>query len=282
MRLIEAHWTLHPVKRQGLYFDENNKPRSPWYDGEIKRKQMSTAAVARELDMSDELSVEGIVFPEFQESHIFRGAFTPNPDLHVIRTIDYGGCCAILFSQKDNYGRIFFFHEIVIEKDGNAPRLGIAGQSYSAGLVCKGFRDHDDPAGENDKWVSGTGSAKIIRAYGFEPTHAVSGASNRRRTDRIEMIHMKLLERTGAGEEVIQVHESCKFLIDAFQSGYRHPEDSKGEINIDDIEEIHPYEDVMDCFGMTLVEEFSFTKPKDSLPTKRQLPSRNRNRYTGY
>ncbi len=276
MKLIEVHWTAHPEKSKGLYFDSEGKARSPWYDEQIKKKKMTPSAVAKELDLSDEMSVEGIVFSEFKDSHIARGEFTLNPHLPVIRTIDYGACCAALFSQKNPYGGIFVFHEIVIPVEGSAPRLAKAINSYSANLVCNGFNDYDDPAGKHDGWVNGTTSSQTMQANGINPTHKVSGASSQRRTDRIEMIHGKLMERVGNGDEMVQIHESCTNLIDSFQSGYRHPENTDGTINLDDIEEIHPYEDVMDCFGMTLMEEF--TVQKLEIP-KRQV--RRGNKYTG-
>ncbi len=49
MKGVRLHWSLHPDKAQGLYYDETGKPRSPWYDNEIEAKQMTKAAVAREL-----------------------------------------------------------------------------------------------------------------------------------------------------------------------------------------------------------------------------------------
>ncbi len=277
MKLVECHWTAHPEKAKGLYFDANGKPRSPWYDDQIKKKKMTPSAVARELDLCDEMSVEGIVFPEFRDSHIARGPVVINPYLPVIRTIDYGACCAALFSQKNQYGGIYTFKEIVILKDGSAPKLAKAIVAYSATLECAGFRDYDDPAGDHDGWVNETTSAEAMRSHGINPTHKVSGASAHRRKDRVEMIHYKLMERVGNGEEAVQIHESCTNLIDAFQSGYRYLEKSNGEIDIDVIDEIHPYEDVMDDFGMALVEEF--TVQKITVPKRRQ---RRGNAYTGY
>jgi len=48
--VIPLHWTLHPEKSKGLYFDpDTQKPRSPWYDGEARRR--SPQEVGQELDM---------------------------------------------------------------------------------------------------------------------------------------------------------------------------------------------------------------------------------------
>lgn len=276
MKAMRLHWTLHSEKSEGLYYDENNKPRSPWYDNEIKSKLMTPDAVARELDISYEGSVAGIIFPEFSRKlHVYSGDIGVNPHLPVIRYFDYGACCAALFSQIDQYNRIRVFHEIVIETQGNANKLANAAVSYSNELNVDRFRDFDDPAGEHDKWVTGSPSIQIMREHGINPTHHISASINARRTARIEMGHQKLSERVD-GIEVIQIHESCKFLIDAFEGGYRHPLDSRGEVNLDDVDEQHPYEDVMDCFLGTLLETMSIHKP---VIPKRQ--AQNRNKYTG-
>lgn len=276
MKALRLHWTLHDTKCEGLYYDENNKPRSEWYDHQIESKKMTPSAVARELDISYEGSVEGIIFPEFNRRlHVYKGDIGIIPNSTVIRYFDYGACCAALFLQIDQYNRIRCFHEIVIESQGNANKLANAAMAYSNTLPVSRWRDFDDPAGEHDGWVTGSPSIQIMREHGLNPTHTVSAATRSRRTARIEMIHQKLSERVD-GVEVVQIHESCKFLIDAFEGGYRHPTNTNGEINLDDVEEIHPYEDVMDCFGGALLETMSIHKP--SMPTQQRV---SRNRYTG-
>jgi hypothetical protein len=280
LKAIRLHWTLHDAKCKGLYHDTDNKPRSEWYDEEIENKKMSKSAVARELDISYEGSVDGIIFQEFaRRLHVYKGEPIINPHLPVIRYFDYGACGAVVFSQVDKYNRINVFHEIVIETQCNAKRLGDAAIAYSNTLKAKEFRDFDDPAGQYDGWVTGTPSIQILNELGIYPTHTISAATRSRRTARIEMIHQKLGERSNTGAELVeavQIHESCKFLIDAFEGGYRHPMNSHGEINIDDVDEIHPYEDVMDCFGGTLLETMSIHKP-----IVLEQPHVARNPYTG-
>ncbi len=276
MKALKLHWTLHDEKCKGLYTDENNRVRSEWYDNVIKTKKMSPSAVARELDISYEGSVEGIIFPEFNRRlHVYKGDIAINPQLAVVRYFDYGACCAALFLQIDSYNRVKVFHEIVIESQGNANKLANAAVAYSGELPVSKFRDFDDPAGEHDGWVTGCPSIQIMNQNGIFPTHQISASHRSRRTARIEMIHQKLSERVDS-EEVVQIHESCKFLIDAFEGGYRHPINSNGEVNLDDVEEIHPYEDVMDCFGGALLETMSIYRPE-----AQAKPRTNRNKYTG-
>lgn len=48
--IITMHWSLHPEKSKGLYFDKDGKRRSPWYDAECKRRSNPTE-IAQELDI---------------------------------------------------------------------------------------------------------------------------------------------------------------------------------------------------------------------------------------
>lgn len=50
IRRISLHWPLHPKKNKGLYFDANDKPRSPWYDAECEQIQ-HPRIIAQELDI---------------------------------------------------------------------------------------------------------------------------------------------------------------------------------------------------------------------------------------
>lgn len=57
---IRLHWTQHPIKSIGLYYDADNKPRSPWYDRECKRRG-DLAEIAQEID----INYHGSGFPFF-------------------------------------------------------------------------------------------------------------------------------------------------------------------------------------------------------------------------
>lgn len=55
IKKLSFHWILHPEKSQGLYFDSDKKPRSPWYDAECKRRA-SRLEIAQELDLDYHVS----------------------------------------------------------------------------------------------------------------------------------------------------------------------------------------------------------------------------------
>jgi terminase large subunit-like protein len=50
---LYLHWTLHPDKARGLYY-QDGKPRSPWYDKEVVDRGHNAVEVARELDLDFE------------------------------------------------------------------------------------------------------------------------------------------------------------------------------------------------------------------------------------
>lgn len=50
VKQVVLHWTKHPVKSDGMYVAEDGRPRSPWYDAEVKRC-IHPQEVAQELDI---------------------------------------------------------------------------------------------------------------------------------------------------------------------------------------------------------------------------------------
>jgi hypothetical protein len=47
---IRFHWIVHPEKAEGLYYDDQGLPRSPWYDKECERRS-HPMEIAQELDI---------------------------------------------------------------------------------------------------------------------------------------------------------------------------------------------------------------------------------------
>lgn len=248
-----------------------------WYEAEAQR--MTEEEIARELDISYEKSSRTVVFKEFKEAHIIRGEFKPDPNLKVIRTHDYGKTCASLYSQKDAFNNLTFFHEIVLINEENpTDKLARANVSYSADLSCQGFADHDDPAGKTDNYVNPKETSfMVMQKYGITPTHSVSLASNRRRENRVEKSKY-FLGQFPDGQPQIRIHESCTYLINALQGGYRYKEDPNTKEPTDIILEEHPHEDLADVFGITIVEQLTIQTPRKAV----RRPKRSVNPYTGY
>jgi hypothetical protein len=264
MKKFRLPWYLHPNKDVD------------WLKKERKRLR-TFSAFAREILISYNLSMEGIVFKEFREDLHVIEAFTPNPHLPVIRYFDYGRVNATLFSQMDKYGRLVFFHEIVLEKSGTYEQAQ-ACVAYSNTLKCAGFKDYDDPAGSYKDHRSGTTDVEILERFGIFPSHFVSGQDGQRRINRIELTKMKLSEFID-GQPIISVTQGCATTILAFQVGYRYKTNPKNDKIQDNLEEEHPFEDVMDCLCGTVLETLS---PKQTVTVPRHNPALlRRNKYTG-
>lgn len=60
LRRLRFHWSLHPEKNAGLYY-EDGKPRSPWYDLQVKRAVNPVVEIRRELD----IDYAGSAYPFF-------------------------------------------------------------------------------------------------------------------------------------------------------------------------------------------------------------------------
>jgi len=50
IKKLRFHWSMHPEKGAGLYYDADGKMRSPWYDAECKRR-VNPVEIAQELDI---------------------------------------------------------------------------------------------------------------------------------------------------------------------------------------------------------------------------------------
>lgn len=59
---VTLHWTVHPIKAEGIWYDEKGKPRSPWYDEQCRRVA-SPVEIARELDI-DYQAATGQFYPQ--------------------------------------------------------------------------------------------------------------------------------------------------------------------------------------------------------------------------
>src|SRR5690606_25819544 len=70
------HWTRHPDKARGLYYDERGKPRSPWYD-EQEATAPSKQWLAQEIDIDVQASAFQYFDPDKLANIIERDAIAP-------------------------------------------------------------------------------------------------------------------------------------------------------------------------------------------------------------
>lgn len=227
-----------------------------WFEKEKERRKNKTE-IARHILISYEDSVEGVVFDEFTDSHIFKGVYEFDVNLPLIRVLDFGGTNASLFAQKDKYGRFTIFRELVLGPSSGTPDQAKIVKAITAEYdVRQGCRDACDPAGKTGKSAAPEiTDVQVCREYGINPQYDRIESIRDRVQQGITLIKTKLSERIG-GIETIRISESgCPTLIDAFRSGYRWKTDRQGNI-LNEVDEKHPYEDVMDCCRYIL-QQFS-------------------------
>jgi hypothetical protein len=251
IKTISLHWTQHPHKD------------TAWY--EEQKKRMTKDEVARELDISYDHSVEGIVFGELTEQHIIKEPYHFDPMLSTIVAFDFGRTMSALISQKDNHGRLHIFKEFVVDPAGkyglkgeNTPDIANIVKSFMSDLDIRSRVDYVcDPAGNSPDHRTKTTDVQILELNGFKPMQFKKAMEMKDRlTEGVKLIKKKLSERIGDSESIIIYEQGCPILLEAFRSGYRYKQDHAGNIT-DKIEEEHPYEDVVDCLRYTLIECFT-------------------------
>lgn len=275
MKKLRLHWTLHPEKDEA------------WYS--TQKERMTEDEIARELDISYDLSASGTVFgKEFSyETHCFEQAYEPNKHLSIIRSFDYGRVNATLFGQLTQHGNLIVFRELVLEQSGTHDQ-GKQVQLISNEYRCNGFKDYGDPAGGykdartyNSSDDALTTDEEILARYGSHPTsYRIQGLKDRRKNG-IELMKLKLNEMANK-RPVIQIYApGCPLLVEAFQSGYRYKVDRDNKVvHSDAIHEEHPYEDVMDCLRYMVIESFQVEERRKTV--KKPSRPKPRNKYTGY
>ena len=129
------------------------------------------------------------------------------------------------------------------------------------------YEDVCDPAGSQKSDKHQKTSIEILNSMGVYPFY-----DRGRIMDGVELIRMKLSEQID-NMPALRVDKSCIKLIEAFEGGYRYPENG-GENPTEE----HPYEDVMDALRYAVVH-------KCGIATRFKRPSRRAfrptDRYTG-
>lgn len=270
--IISYHWRQHPNKDDAWYEDQ--------------KKRMTKDEIARELDISYEHSVEGIVFGELTDQHVVKTPYQFNPMFNTIVAFDFGRTMSALFAQKDGYGRLHVFKEIIVDPTGawghkgeNTPDIGRIVQAYLGDLDIRSTVNYVcDPAGNSPDHRTKTTDVKTLESMGFSPMQFDKALKMKDRLKQgVSFIKKKLSERIGEAESILIYESGCPMLLEAFRSGYRYKQDHAGNIT-DTIEEEHPYEDVIDCLRYMLIEKFSI-QGNVHVPER---PARSGNKYTRY
>jgi hypothetical protein len=252
-KLFTFRWDFHPHKTP------------EWF--EEQRLRLSPDAFAREILISYDFSVSGVVFSEFSNDHILEGDYQFNPDLPVYRAVDFGRTCAALFSQRDSYGRFIFFKEVILEPSSTSELAQtVRNLSYQYASHASKPYDTCDPAGNTVSFTANTSDIRILNDYDIYPKFDKIQQSRDRLQEGVSLIKYLLSERGSSSLPNIRVsRKGCPKLIEAFQSGYRYKTNKSTGETLDTIDERHPYEDLMDCLRYTLMQFSQKEPPKKPL-----------------
>lgn len=273
-----VHWVEHPLKSRGLEY-VNNRPTSPWYRNQCRT--FSKDVIAAELDLSFEGSTKGIVFDGIYGVGHQRPGLKGVPGQRILRIWDPGSrCFAVLFLQVDERMRARALKEMIFW--GNDARIQnvaqrVLSESGRLGSLyeCE-FHDTGDPAGsyvgnsaqEDPEWTI------LKRDFGIHVDYRMFAEmpTKNRRKSRIKIIERQLQQYISHtvpeldGPALLIDTDECPQLNRAFLGGYKYKTDAAGNV-LEDIDERHPFEDVMDDLGYGLLYEIGL--PED-LPVSQQ------------
>lgn len=280
---FRMHWTLHPIKAAGLRKDHEGKPTSPWY--EEQKATMTPEAVAAELDINYTGSVKGLVFPDYYDRHQARG-LKPVEGLPILRVWDPGLTFCVLFMQIDHYRRALILQEVLFE---NARIHDVAGRIVEISQTEYQdfeFMDCGDPAGKNRASSAAEDPEYVTLAHDYDIdvdyTFMEEMQSRLRRKTRITAIHNKMREdvyQTKSAGLVIDI-EKCPVLDEALLEKYRYKVNKWTKECTEEIDEQHPWEDVVDCLGYGIVYRLGLNTTFDSSSRKAVTGERGNVKWT--
>lgn len=238
IKVLTRHWTSHPRKTKNLISLADGSFSSDWYLEEKQR--MTSAEVARELDIDYLTSREGAVYRFNRRIHVQDNLkeeiLSQNTDT-IYRIWDFGLNPAVIFAANTPYGARIL-RELTPDDRPTTSKLVtlVEGFSQKEFSNCK-FKDICDVAGNQTNRQTSKTDIEILEESGIYPENDFIPIE-----DGITAVQA-LLDRPDG----VIIDSKCVNTIEAFEGGYFRKEDKSGEGKEMQPTEIHPYEDVMDC-----------------------------------
>jgi hypothetical protein len=206
---LRLHWTLNKLFSDGLTYDEEGKPTSPWYEAE-KKRSTSPQEIAAELDIDYDASNSGKVFADFDMEVNVVENLKYNPSLPLYCSWDFGlDATAILWFQVDSKGLIYVIDEY---QNSGTSAEGSDIFHYIDVIQSKSYQDaihYGDPHSGNNRNLAARGQSNgsiLIR--------------NGIRFKKFKKVP-KILERISAGRNMIKnlrISDTCILFIDCLSS----------------------------------------------------------------
>lgn len=206
---LRLHWTLNKIFADGLTYDENEKPTSPWYENE-KNRSTSLQEIAAELDIDYESASSGKVFADFDyETNVVEN-LEYNRNLPLYCSWDFGlDATAILWFQVDNKGLIYVIDEY---QNSGTSAEGADIYHYIDIIQSRPYADaihFGDPHSGNNRNLAARGQSN--------GSILIRNGIRFKKFDKVP----KILERISAGRNMIKnlrVSDKCILFIDCLSS----------------------------------------------------------------
>ena len=207
----EHRWETHPVYGAGLYYGENGESRSPWFD--FTSADMSPTAVARELRISYEESVEGQIYPQFNYvRHAGRLDVEYDANLPLCIGVDFGigaKTAAIFFQMLGKEVRCLLDYEMTnVAAPEHAANLWSLAQKLGYEGLQTQVQCYGDPAGNSRELATGSTVIREYQAAGFRNFT----------TKRMPLLDGIRITRSKFMRGEIFVSAACEFLPDRLVS----------------------------------------------------------------
>jgi len=254
VNLRTMRWVLHPEKARDIEI-VNNKATSTWY----RNKQAKDGAdiVAKEIDISYATTLKGIVFGKYGPGNQCRN-LQPVKNKPIIRVWDPGLHFYVLFMQVDSYQRLLFLREVYHEgahlENIAEEVLEVSAREFNG----FDFEDCGDPYGDHRQvsaQMEPEYAALAREPYGIRVQTAFMNkmAPKTKVKSRVTLLEHKMgqmIGQTSPPTAALLVDiEKCGILHRAFDGEYKRVVNSQGIVQ-DEIDEMHPAEDAVDCAGM--------------------------------
>lgn len=280
--VLTLHWKLHPLKDM------------LWYEAE-KRRRNDEAAVAQELDISYNKSLEGRVYPEWNEKNVVNGTFEYDPllplyvgwdfgktdDTAIIWAQPYNGRLRIIDAYRNTGKNIQFYTAFIT---GIVPSEGYEYTKYDLDVIDKhrGWKrgtHFGDPAGRFQNQVTDMTVIDVLRNNGIIVNFADSWKEFSRRKGALRSL---ILNGVDVSSNPRTIYMSLCISQAAFPK-VKHQGVEEVRSNKPKHDYTSHYRSAMEYLALGIEESFKrINRTHDRYPKKQNTNSNARRRAVSY
>jgi hypothetical protein len=207
--------------------------------------------------------------------------------------LDPGLCFAAVLGQKDRFGALRYFREIVMRSQQVDDETLLNRMGEEILRITKLYYADFEVAYLGDPYASRKQIASQLKTeydllydnfkMRVQSSYMYDIPSHERRTKRIELLSDKMsltIEANNKPAVLIDPH-GCPLLYEAFCGKYQWETNERGEPTGEILKKNHPYNDVVDCAGMLAIKAFYSKRNTQSEPKIRKRRIQWRRSGTG-